>query len=324
MLSQKKAQEIIISELEKLSIPKEPVKLYEPVRYILGNGGKRIRPALVLLACDMFNSDFHKAIYPALGIEVFHNFTLLHDDLMDNSTVRRNRPTVHVKWDANTAILSGDAMSILANKLICMTDESVILPVSQLFCKTALEVCEGQMLDMEYSMKDNVSISQYINMIGLKTSVLIAASLAIGAIVAGAGEKNTSALYSYGMNLGLAFQLQDDLLDSFGDQEVFGKKIGNDILTNKQTFLAIKSFELAKDKELFALKNYYSGIDFEPQKKIKEVLNIFNKLEIKKITEELIKKYYENALKELDDLDLPVERKSVLFEFSAELFNRDK
>jgi geranylgeranyl diphosphate synthase, type II len=324
MLSFETAQKLIVRELEKLVIPNEPEKLYEPVRYILSNGGKRLRPALVLLACDLFEADYRKAFSPALGIEVFHNFTLLHDDLMDNSTVRRNRPTVHIKWDPNTAILSGDVMSILANKLICMVDSETIIPVNRLFNKTALEVCEGQMLDVEYSQKENVTISEYINMIGLKTSVLIAASLGIGAIIAGASEHDSDNLYKFGMNLGIAFQLQDDFLDSFGDQDVFGKKIGNDILTNKRTFLVIKAFEKAQDKVLHELKMYFSGIEFDPREKINNIIKIFNKLDIRKETEDQINKYHDMALKYLNDLDVPQKRKKVLIEFSEALIKREK
>jgi geranylgeranyl diphosphate synthase type II len=324
MLSIEKAREIIMSELEKLVIPQEPEKLYEPVRYTLRNGGKRLRPALVLLACDLFDADYQKALYPALGIEVFHNFTLLHDDLMDNSPIRRNRPTVHVKWDQNTAILSGDVMSIMAYHLICMVDSEVLSQVCRLFNKTALEVCEGQRLDMNYSQKDNVSIPEYLNMIGLKTSVLIAASLGIGALVAGATDKDSAIIYNFGMNLGLAFQLQDDLLDSFGDQVVFGKKIGNDILTNKKTFLLIKAFEKAKGSDLLVLKKYLSGYDFDPREKINEVISIFSKLEIRKATEEQIGKFYDNALSYLNDLSVPPDRKEVLIQFSEQLMKREK
>ncbi len=324
MLSFKSAQEIIAGEIEKLIIPKEPEKLYEPVRYILSNGGKRFRPVLVLLACDIFGAEYHKALNPALGIEVFHNFTLLHDDLMDNSQVRRNKATVHVKWDPNTAILSGDAMSILANKLICKVDPENIFPVSQLFNKTALEVCEGQMLDLEYSEKENVTIPEYINMIRLKTSVLIAASLGIGALIGGASEKESTILYNFGMNLGLAFQLQDDLLDSFGDQKVFGKKIGNDILTNKRTFLVIKAFEKAHGKDLLELKKYFSDEDFKPREKITNVIKIFTKLNIRKETEDQIINYHQKALNYMKELDVTMERKSILIGFAEELMNRER
>jgi len=324
MLSIEKAQEVIVSELEKLEIPQEPRNLYEPVRYILSNGGKRFRPALVLLGCDLFGGDYLKAVYPALGIEVFHNFTLLHDDLMDNSTVRRNRPTVHIKWDPNTAILSGDVMSILASSLINKVDAGILGPVSSLFNKTAIEVCEGQMLDMEYALRENVSISEYINMIRLKTSVLIAASLGVGALIAGAAEKESESLYNFGLHLGIAFQLQDDLLDSFGDQNVFGKKIGNDIITNKRTFLLIRAFEKASGHELMELQKYFSGEEFDAREKIDSVLAVFNKLDIRKETETKINEHHQNALKYLEAINVPVERKEVLMRFSAELMKREK
>ena len=324
MLSIEQAQKIILRELKSLPIPLEPRKLYEPVKYILNNGGKRLRPALVLLACDLFGTDYHKALNPALGIEVFHNFTLLHDDLMDNSPVRRNKPTVHIKWDPNTAILSGDVMSILANNLICMVDPNVVIPVSRLFNKTAREVCEGQMLDMNYSRNENVTISEYINMICLKTSVLIASSLSIGAIVAGASEKDSDILYNFGLNLGLAFQVQDDLLDSFGDQDVFGKKIGNDILTNKRTYLVIKAFEKAQGKDLVELKKYFSGDDFNPREKIKKVKNIFNKLDIRKEAIDRINEFYNNAQMHLNVLEVSNQRKKVLIEFLEGLMKREK
>jgi geranylgeranyl diphosphate synthase type II len=324
MLSIEKARELIVIELAKIAIPKEPETLYEPVRYILSNGGKRLRPALVLLACDLFGTDYHKAISPALGIEVFHNFTLLHDDLMDNSSVRRNMPTVHIKWNQNTAILSGDVMSILANKLICMVSSETIFPVSALFNKTALEVCEGQMLDMEYSQKENVTIPEYINMIRLKTSVLIAASLGIGAHIAGASENDSSILYKFGLNLGLAFQLQDDLLDSYGDPEVFGKKIGKEIITNKTTFFFINAFEKAQGSELIELKKYFSGETFDPLEKIEHVINIFIKLGIREAVETQINEFYNKALEHLSNLNLPAERKKILIAFSESLMKREK
>jgi geranylgeranyl diphosphate synthase type II len=324
MLSIEKAQEVVELAVEKLPIPAKPEMLYDPVRYILANGGKRIRPALVLLACDLFGTDYNKAINPALGVEVFHNFTLLHDDLMDNSSIRRNRPTVHVKWDPNTAILSGDVMSILANTLIGNIDSELSVPVTRLFNKTALEVCEGQMLDMEYSIKENVSISEYINMIRLKTSVLIACSLGIGALVAGASEKDSSVLYNFGLHLGLAFQIQDDLLDSFGQQEKFGKKIGNDILTNKRTFLVVNAFEKAKGDDLQELKKYYSSLDFDPTEKINAVTSLFIKLGVKKATEEKIMEHHRIGMEYLSKLDMPNDRKNVLVDFSKSLITREK
>jgi geranylgeranyl diphosphate synthase, type II len=324
MLSLEAAQKIIADRLEKLKIPNEPEKLYDPVRYILKEGGKRLRPALVLIACDLYGTDYNKAIYPALGVEVFHNFTLLHDDLMDNSTVRRNRATVHIKWNPNTAILSGDAMCIIANKLMSMVDSNSLVPVCNLFNKTALEVCEGQMLDMEYSERNDVSIPQYINMIRLKTSVLIAASLGIGSIIGGATEKDSTDLYNFGLNIGIAFQLQDDLLDSFGVQDIFGKKIGNDIVTNKRTFLVIKAFEKSKGSDLQNLKKYFSGEQSDPAEKIKQVIKIYNKLEIRKETENLIREYHNKALICLNSLSLAPERKKILIEFADTLMKREK
>jgi len=243
---------------------------------------------------------------------------------MDNSTVRRNRPTVHIKWDPNTAILSGDVMSILASSLINKVDAGILGPVSSLFNKTAIEVCEGQMLDMEYALCENVSISEYINMIRLKTSVLIAASLGVGALIAGAAEKESESLYNFGLHLGIAFQLQDDLLDSFGDQNVFGKKIGNDIITNKRTFLLIRAFEKASGHELMELQKYFSGEEFDAREKIDSVLAVFNKLDIRKETETKINEHHQNALKYLEAINVPVERKEVLMRFSAELMKREK
>lgn len=324
MLSLEKAGEIIENELEGIEIPAQPALLYDPVRYAIKNGGKRIRPSLVMIACDMFASDYKKAISPALGIELFHNFTLLHDDLMDDSSIRRNQPTVHIKWDANTAILSGDVMSILAGKYIANVDENIIVPITGLYNKTAIEVCEGQMLDMEYAQKKNVTLPEYINMIRLKTSVLIAASLAIGAIAGGADNKQINALYEFGINLGLAFQIQDDYLDSFGDLSKFGKKIGNDILTNKRTFLAIKALEKAKDEDLKKLQNYFSGFSFDPKEKIENVLAIYKKYEIGQAALFGINEYHNDAVKLLNELNIPTSRKVPLMLFSEQLLNREK
>lgn len=324
MLSLEKAQEYIESELRNIAIPDEPVSLYAPIKYILEIGGKRIRPALLLLACDLFDSNYQKALSPALGVEVFHNFTLLHDDLMDNSPIRRGMPTVHIKWNSNIAILSGDVMSILANNLICKVDPDVSTSVFNLFSKTALEVCEGQMLDMEYSEKDNVTIPEYINMIGLKTSVLIAASLSIGALVGGAKKTDSDVLYNFGMNLGLAFQLQDDLLDTYGDQQLFGKKIGNDIITNKKTFLLIKALEKAKGHNYNDLMNYFSDKKFDGEEKINHVIKIYNDLEIKSETEKQINMYFSKSLENLSALKIPDEKKQELFNISNNLMNRKK
>ena len=322
MLSIESAQKIITKELEKLDIPGSPSDLYDPVRYILFSGGKRIRPSLVLLACDLFDADYMKAVYPAMGIEVFHNFTLLHDDLMDNSGVRRNNPTVHIKWNPNVAILSGDVMSILSNQLVCNVDKQFLAPVISLFNTTALEVCEGQMMDLRFEKEENVSIPEYLKMVGLKTSVLMAASLKMGAIIAEAAVKDCDDIYDFGYNLGMAFQLQDDLLDTYGDQEIFGKKIGNDIVTNKKTFLMIKALELANGEKLKQLKTYISTTDSEAIEKIRIVKEIFDELNIPSITEDRINQYFEKASAGLEAVMVNPERKKVLNDFSKALMAR--
>ena len=323
MLSIETAQKIIVKELEKIIIPVTPSDLYDPVRYILLNGGKRIRPSLVLLGCDLFGEDYMKAIGPALGIEVFHNFTLLHDDLMDNSNVRRKNPTVHVKWNPNVAILSGDVMSIMSNQLVCNVEKHVLAPVISLFNTTALEVCEGQMMDINFEHQENVSIRGYLKMVGLKTSVLMAASLKMGAIIAEAAVKDCEDIYSFGYNLGLAFQLQDDLLDTYGDSEIFGKKIGNDIVTNKKTYLMIKALELATGDKLKELRTILSKSDFEPNEKISAVKDIFNELNIRSITEDRINHYFEKASINLEAIMVNPERKKALIDFSRTLMGRD-
>jgi geranylgeranyl diphosphate synthase type II len=291
---------------------------------MLGMGGKRIRPSLVLLACDLFNSDYRIAINPAIGIEIFHNFTLLHDDLMDYSSFRRNNPTVHTKWDQNTAILSGDVMSFLANKFISNVDPRVLVPVNYMFNKTAIEVCEGQMLDMEYSVSESITIPQYLNMIRLKTAVLIASSLSIGALVAEAPEAGINQIYNFGLNLGIAFQLQDDLLDIFGNEEILGKKIGNDIITNKRTYLFIRALEKSDNLQREELSRYYSGINFESQDKIEKVTKIFKSLDIKDETEVQINKHFNIAMEYLDAITIERGRKLVLTEFSEYLMKREK
>ncbi len=324
MLSFEKAQNIISKELEKINIPEVPHDLYDPLRYILSNGGKRIRPALVLLACDLFQQDYVEALSAAMGIEIFHSFTLVHDDLMDNSSIRRKNPTVHIKWNPNVAILSGDAMSILANQLIFSVKKEVLAPVIFLFNKTALEVCEGQMMDMNFEHKNNVTVQEYIKMISLKTSVLIAASLKTGAIIAEAKNKDCEDIYSFGYNLGLAFQLQDDLLDTYGDSDVFGKKIGNDIVSNKKTFLMIKALELATNEKRKTLIKFLSNTEHDPNEKIKTVIEIYNDLNIKSLTEEMMKYYFEQALNKLDSIGVEPERKTILRDFSVNLMLRVK
>jgi len=323
MLSFDDAQNIISNELEKIKIPHIPADLYNPVRYILSNGGKRIRSSLVLLACDMFGRNYSDAINVALGIEIFHSFTLVHDDLMDSSAVRRNKPTIHKKWNPNVAILSGDAMLILAYKMLTSVERHFLIPVTTLFNSTALSVCEGQMMDMNFENHNKVSVEDYLKMIGLKTSVLIAASLKLGALIAEANDEDCENIYSFGYNLGIAFQLQDDLLDVYGDSFVFGKKIGNDIVTNKKTYLMIKALELATGEQQKKLYELLSGTDFEPEEKIITISKIYNELNIKLLTENIINQYFDKASLNLENITVESERKKVFKDFALSLKVRD-
>lgn len=323
MLTLEQAQSLVVKEINSLNIPHEPENLYQPVRYILSIGGKKIRPSLVLLGANAFTDDIDPAISPAIGIEIFHNFTLLHDDLMDNSEIRRGMQTVHLKWNPNISILSGDVMSIMANDYISRVSEKFLKKVLASFNRTAIEVCEGQMLDMDFEKREDVSIKEYIRMIELKTSVLIAASLEIGALSVGADESAARDLYIFGLNLGIAFQLQDDLLDSFGDTRTFGKKVGNDILTNKKTYLMISLMNLSSLEDKDLLISILAKKDFIPEKKISEVLRLYNKYDIKNLTQEKINEYFNLAVEKLSKIDLPENRKKTLWEFSEELMGRN-
>jgi len=301
----------------------EPKNLYEPIAYTLAMGGKRLRPVMVLLACNLFTEKIEKAIPAALAIEVFHNFTLLHDDIMDQADVRRNSQTVHVKYNPNIAILSGDAMSIMAYNYLQKSETQNLSSMIQLFSQTALEVCEGQQLDMDFETRMNVSIPEYLNMIRLKTAVLLACSLKIGALAANAEEQITDSLYVFGLNLGIAFQLQDDLLDVFADQEKFGKRIGGDIVSNKKTFLLLKALELSDANTKKELLEWIDKNDFDTEEKIMAVKNIYKKLNIKEITEISIEDYYQSSLNVLNGIDLAKETKTELLLLANKIMNRD-
>ena len=318
------ARNLIEKHIQTFSIPETPPQLYEPVRYVLSLGGKRIRPALVLLACDMFAGAVDSAMMPALAIEIFHNFTLLHDDIMDQSELRRGHPTVHIKYNENVAILSGDVMSILANRLMNQSPGVVLHTVQDIFTRTAMQVCEGQQYDMNFEEYLTVTEEEYLNMIELKTAVLIAASLKIGAILGGASEKDAEDLYVFGRNMGIAFQLQDDLLDTYGETDVIGKKRGTDIVDNKKTFLMINALEKASPPEKESLCKWLSQKEFDPDEKISSVSEIYNKLDIRKLTESRIKDFYQAALASLEHLNRPPERKEELFHFASYLMNRQK
>ncbi len=318
------ARKLIEKHIQAYSLPDTPEELYEPVKYILSLGGKRIRPALVLLACDLFSDGVESALVPAIAIEIFHNFTLLHDDIMDKSAMRRGHPTVHIKYSENVAILSGDVMSILASRLMNQSPGVVLHKVQDIFTRTAMEVCEGQQYDMNFEGLLTVAEDEYLKMIELKTAVLIAASLKIGAILGGASEKDADDLYEFGRNLGMAFQLQDDLLDTYGEQEVIGKRLGTDIVDNKKTYLMIQALGQASTDQKEELKGWLTSKDFDSDEKISAIISIFDALKIKEITETRIRDFYTRALSNLDHLNRPDERKTELYNFASFLMNRNK
>lgn len=323
MYSLKELQELINQSITDQEIGRNPLKLYDPINYALNSGGKRIRPALVLLACNLFSDDISKAINPAIGLEIFHNFTLLHDDIMDDADIRRGNPTVHKKWDENTAILSGDAMFIKAYDYFLDCESPKFRDILKVFNQTALEVCEGQQYDMEFENNDNVTEKEYIRMIELKTSVLLAGALKIGALIGGANENDADLLYEFGRNIGLAFQLQDDFLDVYGKVTVFGKKIGGDILANKKTFLFIKAQELAKDNDAQNLKKWILDNNTNKDTKISAVTKIYNTLKIKEITQNEIFVLTQKALDYLNRVQVDNDKKIELNNLANNLISRD-
>lgn len=312
-----------ISEyINSISFNNEPKELYAPISYILSLGGKQIRPVLTLMAADIFGTDPKEAIHAATAIELFHNFSLMHDDIMDQASLRRGQQTVHKKWDTNTAILSGDAMLILAYQYFENYEPLVFRDLAKLFSKTAIEVCEGQQWDIEFENQNQVQIPQYIQMIKFKTAVLVAAALKMGAIVANASQKNALDIYDFGLNLGIAFQLQDDLLDAFGNQATFGKTIGGDILENKKTYLYLKALQNADEQQKIELEDLFSNKSLQGQAKIDRVKELFELTNSKEDSLILIKQYTEKALDILDKMDLAEDKKKQLFVFSEELMDR--
>lgn len=324
MYSIEELTDIADKGIHNISIPEEPNRLYEPIRYTLASGGKRIRPVLVLAACNMYSNSIDKALYPALAIELFHNFTLIHDDIMDKAPIRRNQPTVYAKWGQDIAILSGDALNILAYQLLAKSDKEILAQVLNTFNKIALSVCDGQQYDMDFETAQYITQEEYLNMIELKTSVLLKGALQIGGIVAGAPQSDVIKLGEFGLNLGLAFQLQDDLLDAYGNSNTFGKKIGGDIVANKKTYLTIKAFSLAKGKSLELLSSYFKAQNVDPIQKVQEVLKIYNELEVKHETEAKINEYFDNALVALDKINISSEKKTVLLSLAQRMMNRDR
>lgn len=326
MLSFEEILQVIDKAVRELPFNGRPPGLYEPIVYALSVGGKRIRPAFTLMACNLYQEDVEQALTPALGIEVFHNFTLLHDDLMDEAEKRRNRPVVHVKWNRNTAVLSGDAMLIAAYRLMGETAGERFKDILDLFTRTALEICEGQQYDMEFESRTDVTEAEYIEMIRLKTAVLLACSLKTGALVGGASECDADILYRFGINIGLAFQLQDDLLDVYGSSQTFGKNIGGDILCNKKTFLLIHTLQRASAEQKARIAYYQrkgGESSYTPEEKIAAITAIYDELNIKELTQKKMRCYYDLAMGELKHLDVPKERLSELCRVCSLLMNRE-
>lgn len=315
--------DIVRGHIAGLQFTRTPKGLYDPVSYVLSLGGKRIRPVLMLMAYNLYREDVKSILQPATGIEVYHNYTLLHDDLMDRADMRRGKATVHKVWNDNVAILSGDAMLVLAYQFMAQCASEKLKDVMDLFSQTALEICEGQQLDMEFEQRKDVKEDEYIEMIRLKTSVLLAASLKIGAILGGASKEDADALYDFGVNLGLAFQLKDDLLDVYGDPLRFGKNIGGDILCNKKTYLVIKAFEHANTDQKALLNDWFTRETFDPQEKIAAVTRLYNEIGVKALCENRIVEYSKRASESLNRVNVPAENKQELETMMNELMHRE-
>ncbi|GAA4800603.1 polyprenyl synthetase family protein [Litoribaculum gwangyangense] len=322
MLSIEKYQQIFVEYLEKYSAVKEPKNLYEPIEYILNLGGKRLRPVLTLMSTNIFNGDHKKALNAALSIEVFHNFSLVHDDIMDDAPLRRGKETVHEKWNINTGILSGDAMLILAYQLFENYDASTFQALAKLFSKTALEVCEGQQYDVDFETRQDVTISEYLKMIEYKTAVLVGAAMKMGAIVAEASSEDQNSIYNFGKNLGIAFQLQDDYLDAFGDPKMFGKQVGGDIIENKKTYLYLKALEFSNESDKLILEQLFSSNPEDISNKITLAKQIFESSGSAEATKKAIQDYTNMAFEVLNSLNISDEKKQLLKDFGIGLMNR--
>ena len=315
-------QKSFITYLEDFTTDKEPKNLYEPINYILKLGGKRLRPVLTLMTAEIFDGKAEEAMKAALSVEVFHNFSLVHDDIMDDAPLRRGKETVHEKWDINTGILSGDAMLILAYQLFENYEPYVFQALAKLFSKTALEVCEGQQYDVDFETRDNVTIPEYLKMIEYKTAVLVGAAMKMGAIVAEASEEDQNSIYNFGRYLGIAFQLQDDYLDAFGNPKTFGKQVGGDILENKKTYLYLKTLELGSSKEQSSLVLTMSDTSISDKNKIDKIKELFNYSGASEATQKAVRNYTEKAFKVLKSLNISEDKKQILRLFGEQLMNR--
>ena len=317
-------QKLIDEYIDNQSFSGTPAELYAPIEYILRQGGKRMRPTLCLLACDLFGGDINDCIIPAVAAEIFHNFTLVHDDIMDQAPLRRGMETVYHKWNSDIALLSGDTMLIKAFQHVLLTKKEYSYEVLAELCKVALEVCEGQQYDLNFETQDDVTLDAYLEMIRLKTAVLLGSVLKIGAIVAGADAKSQKEIYDFGINLGIAFQLQDDIFDCYGDVKIFGKMTGGDISDNKKTYLYLKALELASNDDRNKLDQLFKTPKGRDENKIQTVLGIYDKYNVKNIVTDLMTNYYKKSLHNLNNIDIHEERKQVLREYANYLYTRNK
>lgn len=313
----------INTHVSELQFTRTPEGLYAPIQYVLSLGGKRIRPVLMLMAYNLYKEDVVSIYGPATGIEIYHNYTLLHDDLMDRADMRRGKTTVHKVWGDNTAILSGDAMLVLAYQYMTESTSAHLKEVLDLFSLTALEICEGQQLDMDFEQRNDVAEEEYLEMIRLKTAVLLASSLKIGAILGGASRQDAEALYDFGMQIGVAFQLQDDLLDVYGDPEVFGKKTGGDILCNKKTYMLIKALEHGDKEQLARLTKWITAVTFDSEEKIASVTKLYDQIGIRAVCENKMREYYIRAMNSLETVSVTEEKKSELKKLMEHLMYRE-
>jgi geranylgeranyl diphosphate synthase type II len=312
----------IQDHIDQQSFGQYPAELYDPIRYILSLGGKRFRPVMTLLSASMFTDEWQKAVNPAVAVEVFHNFTLMHDDFMDEAPIRRGQPTVHKKWNPNIAILSGDVMLVKAFEILADTQTDDLKKLLKRFSITSAEVCEGQQLDMNYESRPVVTKAEYIEMIRLKTSVLVGFSMELGGMMAGVNENTTAELYDAGVNIGLGFQLMDDLLDVYGDAAVFGKQIGGDIIANKKTYLLIDAIENAKNEDEAILQRWLSAVDFDKSQKVREITEVYDRLGVKERSEKVIEHYFNKGFEILERIPVAAERKKLLIDFIEKLAAR--
>ena len=324
MLTFNEYLERVNNAIKAIPYPQQPSHLYEPITYTMDLGGKRLRPVLVLMACDAVGGDINRAITPAIGLEMFHNFTLLHDDVMDKADIRRGKPTVHVKWDDNTAILSGDAMLTMATQLIAQSPADVMPQVMDLYNRTAMEIYEGQQYDVDFETRTDVTVDEYIEMIRLKTSVLLGCACKMGALIGGADEATAQLFYKVGENLGLAFQLQDDMLDVWGDEATFGKAIGGDIMNNKKTFLLINAMQRATGDHKVELSLWLNTPNASRSVKVPAVTAIYDALNLRSLSLDAINRYNNEALEALGKIGISAEARTEFCNFITRLVKRDK